>query len=185
MIEDVFSDAKGHMQKTLEAMRRELATLRTGRASPALLEHIRVDYYGTSTPLVQLASTSVPEPRMLVVKPFDKNSTKDIERAILKSDLGLVPNSDGTLIRIPIPTLTEERRRDLVKVARKHGEEGRVAIRNIRREAKEMLEELEEEGEVSEDDSRRAQERLQQLTDEMIAQLDRVLASKEKEIMEV
>jgi len=185
MIEDVFSDAKGHMQKTLEAMRRELATLRTGRASPALLEHIRVDYYGTPTPLVQLASTSVPEPRMLVVKPFDKNSTKDIERAILKSDLGLVPNSDGTLIRIPIPTLTEERRRDLVKVARKHGEEGRVAVRNIRREAKEMLEELEEEGEVSEDDSRRAQERLQQLTDEMIAQLDRVLAAKEKEIMEV
>jgi len=185
MIEDVFNDAKGHMQKTLEAMRRELATLRTGRASPALLEHIRVEYYGTPTPLVQLASTSVPEPRMLVVKPFDKNSTKDIERAILKSDLGLVPNSDGTLIRIPIPTLTEERRRDLVKVARKHGEEGRVAVRNIRREAKEMLEELEEEGEVSEDESRRAQERLQQLTDEMIAQLDRVLASKEKEIMEV
>lgn len=185
MIEDVFNDAKGHMQKTLEAMRRELATLRTGRASPALLEHIRVDYYGTPTPLVQLASTSVPEPRMLVVKPFDKNSTKDIERAILKSDLGLVPNSDGTLIRIPIPPLTEERRRDLVKVARKDGEEGRVAIRNIRREAKEMLEELEEEGEISEDDSRRAQERLQQLTDEMIAQLDRVLAAKEKEIMEV
>jgi ribosome recycling factor len=185
MIEDFFNEAKGHMQKTLDAMRRELATLRTGRASPALLEHIRVEYYGTPTPLVQLASTSVPEPRMLVVKPFDKNSTKDIERAILKSDLGLVPNSDGTLIRIPIPTLTEERRRDLVKVARKHGEEGRVAIRNIRREAKEMLEELEEEGEVSEDDSRRAQERLQHLTDEMIAQVDRVLAAKEKEIMEV
>ncbi len=185
MIEDVFNDAKGHMQKTLDAMRRELATLRTGRASPALLEHIRVEYYGTPTPLVQLAVTSVPEPRMLVVKPFDKNSTKDIERAILKSDLGLVPNSDGTLIRIPIPTLTEERRRDLVKVARKHGEEGRVAIRNVRREAKEMLEELEEEGEVSEDDSRRAQERLQHLTDEMIAHLDRVLAAKEKEIMAV
>ena len=185
MIEDVFNDAKGHMQKTLDAMRRELATLRTGRASPALLEHIRVEYYGTPTPLVQLASTSVPEPRMLVVKPFDKNSVKDIERAILKSDLGLVPNSDGTLIRIPIPPLTEERRRDLVKVARKHGEEGRVAIRNIRREAKEMLEELEEEGEVSEDDCRRAQERLQHLTDEMIAQLDRVLAAKEKDIMEV
>jgi len=185
MIEDVFNDAKGHMQKTLDAMRRELATLRTGRASPALLEHIRVDYYGTPTPLVQLASTTVPEPRLLVVKPFDKNIAKDIERAILKSDLGLMPNSDGVLIRIPIPPLTEERRRDLVKLARKHGEEGRVAMRNIRREAKEMLEELEEEGEVSEDDSRRAQERLQQLTDEMIAQLDRVLAGKEKEIMEV
>jgi ribosome recycling factor len=185
MIEDVFNDAKGHMQKTLDAMRRELATLRTGRASPALLEHIRVDYYGTPTPLVQLASTTVPEPRLLVIKPFDKNIAKDIERAILKSDLGLMPSSDGTLIRIPIPPLTEERRRDLVKIARKQGEEGRVAMRNIRREAKEMLEELEEEGEVSEDDSRRAQERLQQLTDEMIAQLDRVLAAKEKEIMEV
>lgn len=185
MIEDVFNDAKAHMQKTVEAMRRELATLRTGRASPALLEHIRVDYYGAPTPLMQLASISVPEPRMLVVKPFDKNTVKDIERAILKSDLGLVPNSDGVLIRIPIPPLTEERRRDLVKVARKHGEEGRVAIRNIRREAKELLEELEEEGEVSEDESRRAQERLQQLTDETIAQIDRVLAAKEKEIMEV
>jgi ribosome recycling factor len=185
MIEEVFADARAHMHKTLEALRRDLAALRTGRASPALLEHIRVEYYGAPTPLVQLASISVPEPRLLVVKPFDRNTVKDIERAILKSDLGLVPNSDGVLIRIPIPPLTEERRRDLVKVARKHGEEGRVAIRNIRREAKELIEELEEDGDVSEDESRRAQERLQQLTDETIAQLDRMLAAKEQEIMEV
>ncbi len=185
MIEDVINDARGHMQKTLEATRRELASLRTGRASPALLDHIRVDYYQTPTPINQLATITVPEPRLLVVQPWDKSVTREIERALLKSDLGLVPNSDGVVIRLPIPSLTEERRRELVKVSRKHGEEGRVAIRNIRREAKEMLEELEEEGEISEDDSRRAQERLQHLTDEMIANLDRLLATKEKEIMEV
>ena len=185
MIEDVINDAKGHMQKTLEATRRELASLRTGRASPALLDHIRVDYYQTPTPINQLATIAVPEPRLLVVQPWDKSVTKEIERALLKSDLGLVPNSDGVVIRLPIPQLTEERRKELVKVSRKHGEEGRVAVRNIRREAKEMLEELEKEGEISEDDSRRAQERLQRLTDEMIANLDRLLATKEKEIMEI
>jgi ribosome recycling factor len=185
MIEDVINDAKAHMQKTLEATRRELASLRTGRASPALLDHIRVDYYQTPTPINQLATITVPEARLLVVQPWDKSATKEIERALLKSDLGLVPNSDGVVIRLPIPQLTEERRKDLVKVSRKHGEEGRVAIRNVRREAKEMLEELEKDGEISEDDSRRAQERLQRLTDEMIATLDRLLATKEKEIMEV
>ncbi len=185
MIEDVINDAKARMQKAIDATRREFASLRTGRASPALLEHIRVDYYNTPTPLIALASTTVAEPRLLVVKPFDKGTTRDIERAILKSDLGLVPSSDGAVIRIPIPPLTEERRKELVKIARKHGEEGRVAIRNIRREAKEMLEQLEEEGEISEDDSRRAQERLQHLTDETITQLDRLLQTKEQEIMEV
>lgn len=185
MIDEVITDAKSRMQKAIEATRREFGSLRTGRASPALLEHIRVDYYNTPTPLIALASTTVPEPRLLVVKPFDKSVTKDIERAILKSDLGLVPSSDGTVIRIPIPALTEERRKDLVKIARKHGEEGRVAIRNLRREAKEMLEQLEEEGDISEDDARRAQERLQQLTDETITQLDRLLETKEHEIMEV
>ncbi|MGQ0551054.1 MAG: ribosome recycling factor [Armatimonadota bacterium] len=185
MIEDVINDAKARMQKAIDATRREFGSLRTGRASPTLLEQIRVDYYNTPTPLIALASTTVPEPRLLLVKPYDKSTMKDIERAILKSDLGLVPSSDGTVIRIPIPTLTEERRKDLVKIARKHGEEGRVAIRNIRREAKEMLEQLEEEGEISEDDSRRAQERLQHLTDETIGSLDRLLETKEHEIMEV
>jgi ribosome recycling factor len=185
MTEDVLTDAKTHMQKAIEATRREFGALRTGRASPALLEQIRVDYYGASTPLIQLASTSVPEPRLLVIKPFDKTTTKDIERALLKSDLGLVPSSDGTVIRLPIPPLTEERRRDLVKIARKHAEEGRVAIRNIRRDAKEMLEQLETDGEISEDENHRSQASLQKLTDEMIAQLDRLLQTKEQEIMEV
>jgi ribosome recycling factor len=185
MIDDVLNDVRAHMQKTADALRRELASLRTGRASPALLDHIRVDYYQTPTPINQLATISVPEPRLLVVAPWDKSVTRDIERALLKSDLGLVPNSDGVVIRLPIPPLTEERRRELVKVARRHGEEGRVAIRNIRRDAKEMLEQLEKEGEISEDDLRRSLERLQKVTDEAIAQLDRALEVKEKEIMEV
>jgi ribosome recycling factor len=185
MTDEVLDDAKSHMIKAIDATRREFASLRTGRASPALLEQIRVDYYGAPTPLIQLASTSVPEARLLVVKPFDKTVARDIERAILKSDLGLVPSSDGTVIRIPIPPLTEERRKDLVKVARRHAEEGRVAIRNIRRDAKEMLESLDNDGEISEDESRRGVDRLQQLTDDMIAQLDRLLHTKEQEILEV
>ncbi|MDR7480991.1 MAG: ribosome recycling factor [Armatimonadota bacterium] len=185
MTDEVLADARGRMQKAIEATRREFAALRTGRASPALLEHVRVDYYQTPTPITQLATVSVPEPRLLVIQPWDKSMVKEIERAILKSDLGLTPSSDGVVIRLPIPPLTEDRRRELVRVARRHAEEGRVAIRNIRREAKEMLEELEEAGDISEDASRRGLERLQQLTDEMIAQLDRLLAAKEKEIMEV
>jgi ribosome recycling factor len=185
MTDEVLADAKAHMQKTIEATRREFAALRAGRANPALLEHLRIEYYGAPTPLQSLATITAPEPRLLVVKPFDKTAMKDIERAILQSDLGLNPASDGTIFRIPIPSLTEERRRDLVKVARKHTEEGRVAIRNIRRDAKEMLEQFEQDGEISEDESRRGVERLQHLTDEMIAQLDRLLQTKEQEIMEV
>lgn len=185
MIDDVINDARARMQKAIDATRREFASLRTGRASPALLDHIRVDYYQTPTPINQLATIVVPEPRLLVIQPWDKSTTREIERAILKSELGLVPSSDGAVIRIPIPSLTEERRRDLVKIARKHGEEGRVAIRNLRREAKEMIEQFEESGDISEDESRRGLERLQQLTDETIAQLDRLLQAKEQEIMEV
>lgn len=185
MIDDVINDARARMQKAIDATRREFASLRTGRASPALLDHIRVDYYQTPTPINQLATIAVPEPRLLVIQPWDKSTTREIERAILKSELGLVPSSDGAVIRIPIPSLTEERRRDLVKIARKHGEEGRVAIRNLRREAKEMIEQFEESGDISEDESRRGLERLQQLTDETIAQLDRLLQAKEQEIMEV
>ena len=185
MIDDVINDAKAHMQKAIEATRREFASLRTGRASPALLDHLRVDYYQTPTPINQLATITVPEPRLLVIQPWDKSVAKEIERTILKSELGLVPNSDGVVIRIPIPSLTEERRKELVKVARKHTEEGRVAIRNIRREAKEMLEQMEEDGDISEDDSRRGIDRLQHLTDETIAHLDKLLETKEKEIMEV
>ncbi len=184
-MDEVLGDAKTRMQKTVEATRREFASLRTGRASPALLDQIRVDYYETLTPINQLATVTVPEPRLLVIQPWDRSSAREIERAILKSELGLVPSSDGVVIRIPIPPLTEERRRDLVKIARRHAEEGRIAIRNIRREAKEMLEEFEEAGDIPEDDCRRAVERLQQLTDEMIAGLDRLLEAKEKEIMEI
>jgi ribosome recycling factor len=185
MTDEVLADAKAHMLKSVEVTRREFGALRAGRANPALLEHLKVDYYGAPTPLQQLASITAPEARLLILKPFDRGAVKDIERALLQSDLGLNPSFDGTIFRIPIPTLTEERRRDLVKIARKHTEEGRISIRNIRRDAKEMLEQLEKDGEISEDESRRGIERLQHLTDESIAHLDRLLQTKEQEIMEV
>lgn len=185
MTDEVLADAKLRMQKAIEATRREFASLRTGRANAALLDQIRVDYYQTLTPINQLATVTVPEARLLVIQPWDKSVARDIERAILKSDLGLVPSSDGVVIRVPIPTLTEERRKDLAKIARRHAEEGRVAIRNIRREAKEMLEQFEDDGDISEDECRRGLERLQDLTDEAIANLDRLLQNKEQEIMEV
>ncbi|MDR5695801.1 MAG: ribosome recycling factor [Armatimonadota bacterium] len=185
MIQEVLKDAKERMQKAVEATRREFSAIRTGRATPALLERITVEYYGVPTPITQLATISVPEPRLLVVQPWDKRIVKDVERAILKSDLGLVPSSDGTVIRIPIPPLTEERRKELVRVARKHAEDGRVAIRNIRREAKEIIENLEDEGEISEDEARRALDELQKLTDQHIQEIDRHLSRKEEEILEV
>ena len=185
MTEDVIKDAKSRMQKAVEATRREFSSVRTGRANPALLEQVKVDYYGVSTPINQVATVTVPEPRLLVVAPWDKKMVKDVERAILKSELGLTPSSDGAVIRLPIPPLTEERRRDLAKVVRRQTEEGRVAVRNIRREAKEMIEELEEAGEVSEDGAKRALEELQKLTDEFVAAVDKALEAKEKEIMEL
>jgi ribosome recycling factor len=185
MINDVITDAKARMQKAIEAVRHEFASLRTGRASPTLLEQIRVDYYGVPTPITQVATVTVPEPRLLVIAPWDKKMAKDIEKAILKSELGLMPSSDGTHVRVPIPSLTQERRKELAKVAHKHSEEGRVAVRNVRREAKEMIEELEEEGDVSEDESKRGLDELQKLTDKFIAEVDALLAAKEKEILEV
>src|SRR3989475_9657113 len=185
MINEVIADAKTRMQKAIEATKHEFASLRTGRASPALLEQIRVDYYGVPTPITQVATVTVPEPRLLMIHPWDKKIVKDVEKAILKSELGLVPSSDGVYVRVPIPQLTEERRRELVKVGRKHAEEGRVAIRNVRREAKEMIEQLEEDGEVSEDESKRGLDELQKLTDKSIAEIDALLAAKDKEIMEV
>ncbi len=185
LTEDVIKDAKSRMQKAVEATRREFSSVRTGRANPALLEQVKVDYYGVSTPINQVATVTVPEPRLLVVAPWDKKMVKDVERAILKSELGLTPSSDGAVIRLPIPPLTEERRRDLAKMVRRQTEEGRVAVRNIRREAKEMIEELEEAGEVSEDGAKRALEELQKLTDEFIATVDKALEAKEKEIMEL
>ena len=178
-------DAKAHMQKTIEATRREFGAVRTGRATPALLERITVDYYGVQTPVNQVATVTAPDPRLLVVQPWDKRMIKEVERAILKSELGLTPSTDGNVIRLPIPALTEERRRELVKVVRKHAEEGRVAIRNIRRDHKEKLEQLEKGGKISEDDSRRAVDELQKLTDRYIKEIESLLSAKEAEIMEV
>lgn len=184
MINDVIADAKAHMQKAVEATKREFAALRTGRASPALLEQIRVDYYGVQTPITQVATVTVPEPRLLVIHPWDKKMVKDVEKAILRSELGLMPSSDGVSVRVPIPPLTEERRKELVKVARKHAEEGRVAVRNVRRDAKEVIDRLEDDGDVSEDDAKRGLDELQKLTDKVIAEIDALLAAKDKEIME-
>lgn len=185
MITDIIAGATSRFQKAIEATRHEFGSIRTGRASPVLLDQIRLDYYGVPTPITQLATVTVPEPRLLVIAPWDKKFVREVERAILKSELGLVPSSDGTHVRVPIPSLTEERRKELVKVAHRHAEEGRVAIRNIRREAKEMIEELEETGDISEDDRQRGLEELQKLTDKAIADIDALLAAKDNEIMEV
>jgi ribosome recycling factor len=173
------------MGKAIEALRRELATVRTGRANPALVDHIRVDYYGTPTPLKQLASVVVPEARLLTIQPWDKGSLGAIEKAIQKSDLGLTPTNDGTVIRLVIPQLTEDRRKELVRVVHKKVEEGRVAIRNIRRDAHEMLRELRHEKEISEDQEFNAQEELQKVTGRFIAEADQLGEDKGRELLEV
>ncbi len=185
MIEDVLAEAESKMQKAIDALRRELATIRTGRASPALLERITVDYFGTPTPLNQLASISVPEPRMLVIQPWDKSTMPFIEKAIQKSDLGLTPTNDGRQIRLVLPSLTEERRRDLVKLVRRKIEDGKVAVRNDRRDAADEAKRLEKDKQISEDELKRAQENLQKTTDRYIQEADRVGAAKEAEVMEV
>lgn len=173
------------MQKAVDAARREFASVRTGRASPALLERVTVDYYGVPTPITQVATVTAPEPRLLVIQPWDKSLVREIERAIQKSELGLTPTTDGAVIRLPIPPLTGERRRDLVKLVHRQAEEARVAVRNIRRDHKEKLERLQKAGELSEDETRRAIDELQKLTDRFIGEIDALLAAKEKEIMEV
>jgi len=183
--EDVFAETQERMQKSADALKRELNSIRTGRASPALIEGLSVEYYGSATPLNQLASISVPEARLLVIQPWDKQSLGDVERAILTSDLGLVPNSDGTVIRISIPQLTEERRRDLVKLVGKKVEEAHVSVRNVRRDILEKLRSLEKDKTLSQDDSRRSQQRLQQATDAFIEAMDRQRQEKEAEVMEV
>jgi len=185
MIEELLEDAKERMEKSVEATNHELATVRTGRASPALLDRVVVDYYGAATPLRQLATISAPEARMLTVQPYDKTAMKLIEKAITKSDLGLNPSNDGNLMRLSIPELNEERRRDLVKVARHIAEDGRIAIRNVRRDVKQDLRELKDSGVTGEDEERRAEAELQKLTDARIAELDVLLKSKEEEILEV
>ena len=185
LTDELLADAGERMTKSLEATRNEFGTVRTGRASPGLLDRIVVDYYGAATPLKQLATINVPEARLLTVQPYDQASIKAIEKAIMESDIGLTPNNDGRLIRMSIPELNEERRRDLVKVVRHIAEEGRVAIRNIRRDVMHDMRELKEAGETGSDDEHRAEVELQKLTDARIADLDAALKAKEAEILEV
>lgn len=185
MTEQLFQEAEDKMKKVVEAMKKDVASIRAGRANPALLDKVQVDYYGTMTPVNQLASISAPEPRLLVIQPWDKTVIASIEKAILKSDLNLTPSNDGTVIRLPIPQLTQERRQELVKLVKKKAEEYRVGIRNIRRESNDEIKSLEKEKNISEDEAKKAQEQIQKLTDEYIKQVDKVLSSKEAEIMEV
>ncbi len=185
IIDDFLKDTRDHMDKSVDATRGKFGSVRTGRASPALLDRIVVDYYGAQTPLKQLATVSAPEARLLTVQPYDKSSIKNIERSILESDIGLTPNNDGQIIRLQVPELTEERRKQLVKVVRSLAEEGKVAIRNIRRDTMHDLRELRDAGEAGSDDEHRAEEALQKLTDDKIKELDALVKSKEEEILEV
>jgi ribosome recycling factor len=185
MVKDVLQDAEHRMTSALKALEDDLAAIRTGRASPMLVEKLPVAYYGTPTPLVQLATIAAPEPRLLTIKPFDPSSLKDIERAILASQLGLTPHNDGKIIRLSIPPLTEERRKELIKVVHHRMEESRVAVRNIRRDSIDDLREFEKEEMISEDDLHRGQDELQKLTDKFVERVDDIGARKEREISEV
>ncbi len=185
MNEAVFTQLQKEMDTSVNALRKELAKLRTGRASTALLEQIMVDYYDASTPLNQLSTLSAPEPRLLVIQPFDRSAMGEIEKAILKSDLGLTPNNDGKIIRIPIPQLTEERRKDLVKHVKKVAEEYRVSVRNHRRVAIEHLKDAEKKKEITADDAKHGQDRVQKITDDFIGRIDKIVKAKEEEVMEV
>jgi ribosome recycling factor len=185
VIDELLQDAREHMDKSVESTRLKFQSVRTGRASPALLDRISVEYYGSQTPLKQLATISAPEARMLTVQPYDKTAIKAIERSIMESDLGLTPNNDGSLIRLILPELTEERRKQLVKVVRGLTEEGKVALRNIRRDVMHDLKELRDAGESGADDEHRAEEALQKLTDDKVKELEALLRGKEAEILEV
>lgn len=184
-IEEFLADARHRMDKSIESTKTEFNSIRTGRASAALLDRVTIDYYGTPTPLKNMATINTPEPRMLTVQPFDPSSVKAVERAIQESDLGLTPSNDGKVIRLPIPQLTEERRKELVKLVRKFGEEGKIAIRNVRRDVMKHLEELVRNGEVGDDEERRAEAQVQKLTDEHTKTIDDLLRHKESDIMEV
>jgi len=186
MLEEVIEEVKSSMNSTLEALRRDLSTIRTGRASTAMLEHLKVEYYGNQSPINQVATLSVPEPRLIVIKPWEANLIPEIERAIrAEKNLGLNPANDGSVIRLPIPELTEERRRDITKIARKRGEDARVAVRHGRRDGIDMLQEAQKEGDISEDDSRNGQDQVQRLTDGYVVKIDEIVKNKEAEIMEV
>ncbi len=184
MTKDVLKETEERMNKAVDALRDSLVTIRTGRASPALVERLPVEYYGTPTPLNQLATISVPEPRLLTIRPWDPNALADIEKAILKSELGLTPSNDGRILRLTIPRLTEERRQELVKIVGKRGEEGKIAIRNIRRDAIEDLRELESEKLISEDEFYRAKDDVQEITDKFVVRMDEIGRDKEREIRE-
>jgi ribosome recycling factor len=185
VVADILSEAEGKMHRAIDNLRKDLASIRTGRASPALVDRIHVDYYGVPTALNQLANVSVPEPRLLVIQPWERTQIPAIEKAIMKSDLGLTPSNDGRVIRLVIPQLTEERRRDLVKMVHRRVEEGRVAVRNVRRETQDELRDMEKEKLISEDDAKRALERLQKVTDSMVVEVDLTGKKKEEEILEV
>ncbi|MDR0881139.1 MAG: ribosome recycling factor [Candidatus Adiutrix sp.] len=184
MIDDIFEDLKDRMDKTVQTLGKGFTKIRTGRATPALLDGLSADYYGTQTPLAQMASITAPEPRLLMIQPWDSQAMGEIEKAILKSELSLTPQNDGKVIRITIPTLTQERRKDLSKLVKKNAEEAKVALRNIRRDANEMLKDLKKDKEISEDDQKKAEERVQKITDDFVKLVDAEAATKEKEILE-
>jgi len=185
MLNDVMREARTGMDKAIKALKRDMAKVRTGRASISLLDDVRVDYYGTPTPLAQVATLSVPEPRMITVQPWEKNLIPEIEKAIFKADLGLNPSSDGQLIRLPIPALTEERRKEMAKLLRKMGEDAKISIRTARRDANETLKMLEKEKEITTDDQKSAEKDVQKVTDEFVQNVDEVVKTKEQEIMEI
>lgn len=185
MLDEINRNTETHMAKAIESLKSELNKLRTGRAHPGLLEHIKVDYYGNPTPLNQIASVTVTDSRTLSVTPWDKTMVQPIEKAIINSDLGLNPNTAGTVIRVPLPSLTEERRKDLVRVVKTEAENARIAVRNIRRDANNNIKNLYKEKQIGEDEERRAQENIQRLTDDFIKEIDEILADKEKELLEI
>ena len=185
MIADVKSKTSAGMVKALESFKRDLSKVRTGRASLALLDDVRVDYYGTPTPLNQVAALAVPEPRLITIQPWEKNLAGEIEKAIMKADLGLNPSSDGQLIRLVFPPLTEERRKEMVKQVKRLGEEAKIAVRNVRREGNDTLKKLEKDKELTEDDLKRGEKEIQDVTDDYVARVDKIIAEKEKDLMEI
>lgn len=184
-LDDLKKEAQGKMRRALEVTREEFSSIRTGRASPKLVERLEIDYYGTKTPLNQIAGISVPEARLLVITPYDRNAMAAIEKAIMASDIGITPSNDGSVIRLAVPQLTEERRKEMIKLMHHRAEEGRVAIRNVRRHTKDEMERMKKEGHISEDDVFRAEIELQDVTDEFIAEVDEMVEHKEKELLEV
>lgn len=184
MVDDIYNDLRDRMDKTVQALIKSFTKIRTGRATPALLDGLSADYYGTPTPLSQMAAITAPEPRLLMIQPWDTQAIGEIEKAVLKSELGLTPQNDGKVIRISIPTLTQERRKDLSKLVKKNAEEAKVALRNIRRDANELLKELKKEKEISEDDQKKAEGEVQKITDDFVKQADAAAMTKDKEIME-